>query len=58
MPDKFNPSELEGPNAATKVAMEEARRGGLSSFEGVPDLMDDLNATEGTLLPSAVPARP
>lgn len=54
MPDKFNPSELEVPNATTKAAMEESRRGGLSSFDGVPDLMDELNATEGNLPPSAV----
>jgi len=58
MPDKFNPSELEVPNATTKAAMEESRRGGLSSFDGVPDLMDEFNATEGNLPPSAVPARP
>jgi len=44
MPDESTPSELDVPNAATVAAMQEARKGGLPSFNSVSDLMDDLNA--------------
>jgi len=41
--DKALPFNLQVPNATTAAAMEEARRGGLKSFDSVPDLMADLN---------------
>lgn len=34
------------PNAETVIAMKEARRGGLSSFETVDDLMAELDAED------------
>jgi DNA-damage-inducible protein J len=56
MPDKTTPSELEVPNAKTAAAMQEARQGGLPSFDTVDDLMADLNAEKGQLPPPIVPA--
>jgi DNA-damage-inducible protein J len=46
MQDKSIPSEAEVPNAATIEAMEEARQGGLPSFEGVSALMSDLTSRD------------
>ena len=37
------PFEVRVPNAATRAAVEEVRRGGLSSFKSVDDLMANLN---------------
>ncbi|HME92510.1 MAG TPA: type II toxin-antitoxin system RelB/DinJ family antitoxin [Myxococcaceae bacterium] len=34
------------PNAETAAAVEEARQGGLTSFENVSDLLADLNAED------------
>jgi len=44
MPDKVTPSELEIPNAATEAAMQEAREGGLPSFDSVSALIADLTS--------------
>jgi DNA-damage-inducible protein J len=44
--EKALPFEVKVPNAATAGAMREARKGGLSSFNSVPALMDDLNAED------------
>src|SRR5208283_266124 len=44
--EKSLPFEVKTPNAATVSAMEEARRGGLPSFQNVSDLMADLNAED------------
>ena len=41
--EKALPFDVRVPNAATAAAMQEARRGGLKSFDNVPDLMADLN---------------
>jgi DNA-damage-inducible protein J len=40
------PFEVKVPNAATAAAMQEARKGGLRSFDSVKDLMADLNAED------------
>ena len=40
------PFEVKVPNATTVAAMQEARRGGLRSFDGVAGLMNDLNAED------------
>ena len=44
--DKALPFELTAPNAATVLAMQEARRGSLKSFGSVEALMSDLNADD------------
>jgi len=44
--EKALPFEVKVPNAATAAAMQEARKGGLRSFDSVPDLMSDLNAED------------
>jgi len=44
--EKALPFEVKAPNAATSAAMREARKGGLSSFRSVSDLMADLNAED------------
>ncbi len=41
--EKALPFEVKVPNAATAAAMQEARKGGLRSFDSVGDLMADLN---------------
>lgn len=40
------PFEVKVPNAKTRAAMAEARRGGLKRFASVGDLMADLNADD------------
>jgi DNA-damage-inducible protein J len=40
------PFEVKVPNAKTRAAMTEARRGGLKRFASVGDLMADLNADD------------
>jgi len=42
--EKALPFEVRVPNATTRAAIEESRRGGLRSFASVDDLMADLNA--------------
>lgn len=49
--EKALPFNVAVPNAGTTAAMEEARRGGLKSFDSVPDLMADLNAEDKQSLP-------
>jgi len=44
--EKALPFEVKVPNAATGAAMQEARKGGLPSFNKVSDLMRDLNAED------------
>jgi DNA-damage-inducible protein J len=44
--EKALPFEVKEPNAKTAAAMQEARKGGLPSFDSVPDLMADLNAED------------
>lgn len=44
--EKALPFEVKVPNTVTRTAIEEARRGGLRSFDSVDDLMADLNAPE------------
>ncbi len=44
--EKALPFEVKVPNVATKVAMREARAGGLTSFKRGSDLMADLNAED------------
>jgi len=44
--EKVLPFEVKVPNAATAAAMQEARAGGLASFDSVSDLMADLNAED------------
>jgi hypothetical protein len=44
MLDKLHHSELEIPNAATIAAMQEAREGGLLSFDSISELLADLDA--------------
>jgi len=44
--DQALPFEVRVPNAKTRAAIEEARRGGLKSFASVGDLMADLNADD------------
>jgi DNA-damage-inducible protein J len=44
--EKTLPFEVKVPNAATVAAMREARKGGLRSFNNVPDLISDLNAED------------
>jgi DNA-damage-inducible protein J len=44
--EKALPFEVRVPNAATVVAMKEARKGGLPKFKNVAALMDDLNADD------------
>jgi DNA-damage-inducible protein J len=44
--EKALPFEVKVPNATTAAAMEEARNGGLASFNNVSDLMTDLNAED------------
>jgi DNA-damage-inducible protein J len=40
------PFEVKVPNAETAAAIQEARKGRLRAFRGVPDLMADLNADD------------
>lgn len=44
--DHAFPFEPLTPNAKTIAAMKEARKGKLTSFKNVKDLMDDLNADD------------
>jgi DNA-damage-inducible protein J len=44
--EKALPFEVKVPNAETAAAMQEARKGGLRSFDSVQDLMADLNAED------------
>ena len=44
--EKALPFDVLVPNAETIAAMEEARRGGLPSFESIEELMADLNAAD------------
>jgi DNA-damage-inducible protein J len=44
--EKSLPFEVKAPNAATAAAMQQARKGGLRSFETVSDLMTDLHAED------------
>lgn len=44
--EKALPFEVKVPNATTRAAIEEARRGGLRSFGTVDGLMAGLNARE------------
>ncbi len=44
--EKALPFEVKVPNATTRAAIQEARRGGLRGFSSVDDLMADLNAPE------------
>ena len=44
--EKALPFEVKVPNARTAKAMEEARKGGLPSFESVSELMANLNAED------------
>jgi DNA-damage-inducible protein J len=44
--EKALPFEVKVPNATTRAAVEEARRGGLRSSANVADLMADLNAED------------
>jgi DNA-damage-inducible protein J len=44
--EKALPFEVKVPNAQTEAAMQEARKGGLRSFDSVRDLMADLNAED------------
>ena len=44
--EKALPFEVKVPNAETTAAMQEARKGGLRSFDSVRDLMTDLNAED------------
>jgi DNA-damage-inducible protein J len=44
--EKALPFDVRIPNAETVAAMEEARRGGLKSFNNVQDLLKDLNADD------------
>jgi DNA-damage-inducible protein J len=46
--EKALPFDVKVPNATTRAAVEEARRGGLRGFGSVDDLMADLNAREPT----------
>ncbi len=40
------PFEVKAPNGKTVAAMQEARKGGLPSFNSVSNLMADLNAED------------
>ena len=40
------PFEIKAPNAETRAAMAELERGAGASFDGVADLMADLNAED------------
>jgi len=44
--EKALPFEVKLPNAKTAAAMQEARKGGLRSFNRVSDLMSDLDAED------------
>jgi DNA-damage-inducible protein J len=44
--DQALPFDVRVPNAVTRAAMEEVRRGGLPSVSGVAELMDQLNAED------------
>lgn len=44
--EKALPFEVKVPNAETAAAMQEARKGGLRSFDSVRGLMADLNAED------------
>ena len=44
--EKALPFEVRVPNAVTRAAIKEARRGGLGSFHNVDDLMADLNGSD------------
>jgi DNA-damage-inducible protein J len=44
--EKALPFEVKVPNAQTAAAVQEARKGGLRSFDSVKDLMADLNAED------------
>jgi DNA-damage-inducible protein J len=46
MTENWSPIEPEVPNTATVVAIQEARRGGLPTFNSVLDLMADLNSED------------
>lgn len=46
--EKALPFEIRVPNAVTRAAIKEARRGGLKSFDNVDDLMADLNGSDST----------
>ncbi len=46
--EKALPFEVRVPNAKTRAAIEEARRGGLRGFGSVDDLVADLNARESS----------
>lgn len=42
------PFAVKVPNAATRAAVDEARRGGLRSFRSVDELMADLDAPDAS----------
>jgi DNA-damage-inducible protein J len=44
--EKALPFEVKVPNATTAAAMREARKGGLTSFTSVSELMSDFNAED------------
>ena len=44
--EKALPFDVRVPNATTRAAIGEARRGGLRSFKNVDELMADLNASD------------
>ena len=44
--EKALPFEIKVPNAVTAAAMQEARKGGLPSFDTVSGLMADLSAKD------------
>jgi hypothetical protein len=46
MPDDVSQQQLEVPNAATLAAMQEARDGTLTSFDGISELIADLDAED------------
>jgi DNA-damage-inducible protein J len=45
-PRKALPFEIKAPNAETRAAMAELERGAGASFDGVADLIADLNAED------------
>jgi DNA-damage-inducible protein J len=44
--EKALPFEVKVPKAATAAAMRQARKGGLTAFNSVSELMSDLNAED------------
>jgi antitoxin component of RelBE/YafQ-DinJ toxin-antitoxin module len=44
--EKALPFEVKVPKAATAAAMHQARKGGLTAFNSVSELMSDLNAED------------